>query len=173
MLTVLISTRKNSELFGFICSYLPDGKLEESCLTSSVYRNNEYSKDVLRSKEPHELHSMGIFPGRKPEEIRFKTGDIVEVAEFASGRERVFLGILYGVPHTEEEVRSRFEFTLDDSDDCYCVLECFPARKVANHSHPQSTDLFAPRFEIPEKLKHELQTAYRSDSGKENTYEIH
>jgi hypothetical protein len=134
-----------------IRSYLPDGKPEESCLTSAVCGDDG---------------SLEEFAGRKPDEVRFKKGDLVEVVE---GR-NCFLGIVAGTPLTEDEARefkqrSKLGATPNYLDDLYCVLD-FDG-KYTSHCHPLCTHVFQPRLRIPKTLERGLQAAYRSHFDKE------
>jgi len=141
-------------------SYLPDGKLEEHCL--SFEYDTAFKMDIkdLINKTPEELRSIGVCPGMKPEEIRFKKGDLVEVIDF----DHVFLGIVVSTPMTIESVKERAIRVgrFYDGDDMYDVLEWFPRKKEAGYNHYFSINLFPPRLPIPKKLKENLQAAYQS-----------
>jgi len=140
--------------------------LEEVCLTFEG--DCDYDRMDLEnclSKTPEELHRMGIFPGRRPEEMRFKQGDLVEYAGFNN---RVVLGIVVSTPRTVEFARKRAKevgyFHQDCSDDVYNILTDFPLTKEEmEHGHPHvhcdSIDLFPPRFPVPKRIKEGLQAA--------------
>jgi len=157
-------------------SYLPDGTLQESCLTSAYGSASAVRRPAFRDladKTADELRHIGIYPGRRPEEIRFKKGDIVEVVAY----DRVFLGVLADTPWTDEYVKERAiisgSYSLDVTDDCYLVYKCIRSKKEAHHSHPQCTDVFSPRFPIPEKLKEGLQAVQRTLNGEDCGYQLY
>ena len=154
-------------------SYFSDGKPAERCLTSDKRIEEKMDINVLINKTPEELHRIGLFPGRRPEEFRFQEGDLVEVVKF----NRVIVGIVTSTPWREEYVKERAIkvgwFFQDFSDDNYTILECFPAKKEATHRHSRCTDLFPLRFSISKRLKEGLQLAYKTWKGEDNSYEIY
>jgi hypothetical protein len=136
--------------------YLPDGKLEESSLTS----------------ECKHIHADGTFSltpfmGRKPEEIRFKKGDMVEVI----GSD--YFCIIIDTPPTESEIKEYMQkdegMGFDYRDDCYTVLDCNLKGKEVGSSRRRSINVLSPRFPIPKKLAESLQTTYCSYCNKNNT----
>jgi hypothetical protein len=149
-------------------SYLSNGKLEELCLVS------ERGFDVER----------GRFWGRKPEEIRFRIGDIVELA--VRGHQIVPC-IVVGLPITVEERQKRSDekfritgirywFYGDYSDDFYLLIpymyngstvtiddmicpetSLYPLDIEANSFH-----VFPPTIPVPDDIKEALQSLYHA-----------
>jgi len=156
-------------------SYLSDGKLEETCLTfEGDCGYDRMDLENCLSKTPEELHRMGIFPGRRPEEMRFKEGDLVEYVEY---NKRVVLGIVVSTPRTVEYAREQAKkngyFHQDCSDDMYNILTDFPLTKeeMENghpHSHCDTITLFLPRFNVPKRIREGLQAACKVWMDKEN-----
>jgi hypothetical protein len=146
-------------------SYLSDGKLEETCLISERGCKDE----------------RGKFWGRKPEEIRFKEGDIVELTH---GIDFVPC-IVAGLPATVEEFQKRSDevfqttgirrwFYGDYSDDYYLLIPYirdgdivtvndivdpktspFPYDVEAN-----SFNIFPPSISVTNVIKETLQTLH-------------
>ena len=116
----------------------------------------------------NDINELGQFTGRKPQNIRFKVGDIVEVIQ----NRRLELAIVGSLPPTEEWVKERTEYCrehypdrpleLDDTDDSYTV---YFIGEGDTHSHPSCTSVFRPSKKIPagivKKLKDKLQEMKR------------
>ena len=81
------------------------------------------------------------FEGRKPEAIRFKIGDIVEILE---GRQ-LFPAIVAALPSTPEDNFPE----LDAEDDCYLVLPLDSGH--IDHLHIPPTHTFHQNFQLEEK----------------------
>ena len=146
-------------------SYLPNGKLEEFCPAS---QDVDDSTDINHT-----------FRGRKPEEIRFAEGDIVEVL-----RGKVYAGIVMSQPLTVAEVEERDKksrernpnscgWYSDASEDHYHVLVCKnrenividPEEKQLEYLsnlwdfESQSVYVFPPTIPVPEELRENLKNA--------------
>lgn len=93
------------------------------------------------------------FYGRRPEEIRFKPGDIVEVLNRDGEISLAFVAVL--PPSVEKAARC----TLDTSDDCYVVLDHEDYRY---HDHVDSVCLFKPQHKIHPGIEARLRNAYRN-----------
>jgi hypothetical protein len=140
-------------------SYLSDGKLEESCLTSEITENG---------------HPQIPFMGRKPEDIRFKEGDIVEVICCDA---KISFGIVSNLPLTEEYIKERIQrdgkrwnmYYCDYSDDSYTVLFSNLKGEDCGHSHLESIYVFPQRLPIPKKLEEGLHALYQFDGNDDNS----
>jgi len=143
-------------------SYLPDGKLEETCLVS------ERCWEKMR----------GRFFGRESEEIRFKKGDIVELA---NGKQIVPC-IVVDTPTSAEYVRERNKNKTrksdwscgDDSDDYYALIPYYYYGKkvtiddiVDPKTSPYPLDVegnsfnvFPTTIPVTDEIKETLQTLY-------------
>lgn len=117
----------------------------------------------------------GHFWGRTKESIRFRPGDIVEVHDRENGVVRLAVVVsLHNDIDTcwrdyQETVRLceiegiGVEFADDNyscyaSDDCYGVVD--EPDSNDNHSYPYTTDVFAPRFPIPDEQREHLNKCY-------------
>ncbi len=122
----------------------------------------------------HEDSIYGVYRGRTQEQMRFRPGDIVE---FVTHGDKVALGFVVGQPLTIEECwkieqRSRERYQelgidedklpyycgLDDSEDCYIVLE---TSSYISHHHVHITRIFAPHYPIPPYLRKKFERAYQ------------
>lgn len=126
---------------------------------SSFYRNERPQKcfSFNANGELNDfvaLDEMGLYRGRKKEDIRFKVGNIVEVVE-GDYADLVIVGSLPLTTdiyhHMEEDLEecehpSRF---LDESDDCYLV---YTLGEAGSHIHPVCYTVFPPTHPVPEKI---------------------
>jgi hypothetical protein len=145
-------------------SYNPDGLFADSCLLSETVVEGGGNR-----LEP--------FTGRKPEDIRFKKGDIVEDSSFDG---KVVLGIVIDIPWSPENVKEIYKHQKDKglllknketgdydilftdySDDCYTVIFPDDHKTLFSHDHPAGWHLFPPRLCVPKKLKNRLEAFYR------------
>jgi len=96
-----------------------------------------------------------VFEGRKPDEIRFVPGDIVEV----QGDNEIHLAYVVDVPVSSEHIKKipLGDRYYDDTDDTYIVMT---DADPENHEHIHSLALFKPRFKIPNRLEKRLKQAY-------------
>jgi hypothetical protein len=157
-------------------AYLPDGSLWAENLTSETAVENWHN---ATGDTREELQRQGAFVGRRPDEIRFQIGDIVEVM----GIEKIDLGIVIRTPLTLEDVeRSREKYVRynpgkkppvgwwDYSDDIYLVLMGevaynfkgsddvdYPYDIFDLNSYP--VEVFEPRFPVPDNLAEALKRA--------------
>ena len=99
-------------------TYDPQGNLMDACL--------------------QDYNLCNQFEGRKPEAIRFKVGDIVEVLEC----HRLFTAIVAALPPTPED---HFP-VLDAMDDCYLVLPLDSGH--IDHLHVPPTHTFALQYPL-------------------------
>jgi hypothetical protein len=157
-------------------SYSPEGKLLDTHLTAEEYRTRYIKQDADYTRE--ELNHLGAFVGRKPEEIRFHPGDIVEVMH----GDCVALGIVSYSPSSEEDMektRGHFYrlypgrhdryYWRDYSDDCYCILIGDKVYHYKDGNDPQhfydtapsfGVIVFAPRFTVSRQMRKQLHKAY-------------
>lgn len=117
----------------------------------------------------------GHFWGRPEESIHFRPGDIVEVHDWENGAVR--LAVVVSL-HNDidtcwrdyqdtvriceiEEIGVEFaddNYSLNASDDCYGVVDGPDPNK--DYFYPYTTDVFAPRFPIPDELREHLNKCY-------------
>ncbi len=131
---------------------------------SSFYRNERPQKcfSFNADGEPNDfvaLDEMGLYRGRKKEDIRFKVGDIVEVVE-GGYADLVIVGALplttdtyHQMEEDPEECEHPSHF-LDESDDCYIV---YTHGEVGSHFHPVCYKVFQPTQPVPEKIAARLR----------------
>jgi hypothetical protein len=132
-------------------SYLADGSFWDETLVSEIC--GETKNDRLEE-----------FLGRPTEKIHFKEGDLVE---YLFG-ERVYLGVIGGLPRTPEEVQQLHErnrsrkknpddywLKLDYSDDGYDSLD-----QDGGHGHPDAINTFPVRLKVSKKLKEKFDNVY-------------
>ena len=119
----------------------------------------------------------GHFRGRQKDSIRFKPGEIVEVHDKENGVVR--LAIVLALCNDIESCWSEYQKVIENCkaeglseedadnnywlyacDDCYGVV--YGPNSHENHSYPYTTDVFAPRFPIPENLKKQLFDCYNN-----------
>ena len=132
---------------------------------SSFYRNERPQKCFSFNADGElndfvALDEMGLYRGRKKEDIRFKVGDIVETIDGNYSD----LGIVGAQPlttdtyHQMEEDPEECEHPshfLDESDDCYLV---YTLGKVGSHFHPVCYSVFPPALPVPERIAARLKT---------------
>lgn len=98
------------------------------------------------------------FCGRRPEDIRFKVGDIVEVVDYNTAE----LAIVGGLPLTTDKYRQmqvdeECEYPnqfIDESDDCYLV---YSLDKNDSHYHPACYKVFRPDRKISQSIMQKLK----------------
>lgn len=165
----------NTEAFGQSLSewvYGPDG---------SLLGEREYCNFIPSTcKEPEEFDNwvrLCLFKGRKPEEVKFKPGDIVEIFGFPGNDYwndgEVNLAIIVKCPPTEEEVTTMLNQHLDNQgtfdvienrlwvlnnlcQDNYEVLSL--ACDGIDHSPTFAT--FSPTLKVSPRLRNRLQRLY-------------
>ena len=131
---------------------------------SSFYRNERPQKCFSFNADGKlndfvALDEMGLYRGRKIEDIRFKVGDIVEVVygNYAD------LSIVGALPLTTDKY-SRLEedpeecehpsHFLDESDDCYLV---YTLGEGDTHEHCLCYNVFRPTRPVPAKIATKLK----------------
>ena len=155
----IIAEDSISNIRGFRINEVP---LDCFCLERECLRSYLYDSDGTRIDERLFPAMMvdgdyGIYPGRKPEETRFKEGDIVEVCCWDEMR----LGVVVGLPVSFEralQINSNPKgFHLDYTDDSYVIIyDC-----SSGHDHVDALDLFKPKFKMHPAVEKRLQKAYR------------
>ena len=107
------------------------------------------------------LDELGLYHGRKQEDIRFKVGDIVEAVDGKYSD----LGIVGALPlttdtyHQMEENLEECEHPshfLDESNDCYLV---YTLGEAGSHFHPVCYSVFPPTHPVPEKISAQLRAS--------------
>ena len=131
---------------------------------SSFYRNERPQKCFSFNVDGNlndfvALDEMGLYRGRKKEDIRFKVGDIVEVV----GEDYSDLVIVGALPLTTdtycrmeedpEECEHPSHF-LDESDDCYLV---YTLGEGDTHEHVLCFNVFRPTRSVPTKIATQLK----------------
>lgn len=131
---------------------------------SSFYRN-ERSQKCFSFNADGELNDfvaldeMGLYRGRKIEDVRFKVGDIVEVVE-GDCADLVIVGALplttdrYSRLEEDPEECEHPSRYLDAQDDCYLV---YTLGEVGSHIHPVCYTVFPPTHPVPEKIAAQLK----------------
>jgi hypothetical protein len=158
-----------------LLTLLGGGQLVDACLTAE--RDIWY--ETVRCRTVEEYQRKGMFPGRRPEDIRFKEGDIVEVfGEFRMWN-TVNLGIVAGTPPTlqeaqewdkpydEEALAAECRWHGDYSDDKYTILtgdNVYNFREgddaeYCYESWSNGTYIFPARLPVPETLRKSLTMA--------------
>lgn len=116
----------------------------------------------------------GRFWGRTQSSIRFKPGDIVEVLdrENAIVRLAIVVALFNDIDYCWKEYQKVADtcesegvgaedaddnYWLNASDDCYCVTY----GDEGEFYYPYTTDVFAPRFPVPDELRHYVLECYR------------
>ena len=131
---------------------------------SSFYRNERPQKCFSFNADGElndfvALDEMGLYRGRKKEDIRFKVGDIVETIDGNYSD----LGIVGAQPLTTDTYHQMEEdpeecghpsHFLDESDDCYLV---YTLGEVGSHFHPVCYKVFLPTRPVPEKIAARLR----------------
>lgn len=138
------------------------GHYDSQCLTERIYDR----KGILIDSRMFSTFGEGKnskFYGRKPSEIRFSKGEFVEVV----GYHEAYLGMVVGVPITEEEVQEINKKTLADGveelqfdrfDDSYNVLSY--DKECSGLGHVNSLRMIKPRFKVSEYQKDYYQGLY-------------
>lgn len=126
----------------------------DACLSSYLY---DYEGNRIDERTFSTImEDNGIYPGRTPEQIRFKNGDIVEVMN----GEEIELGFVVGVP-PDPEWAERFNnyvgIHMDDTDDSYTILF---GSNFAYHEHADSLFVFKPRYKVHPLVQKRLEKAY-------------
>lgn len=99
---------------------------------------------------------QSAYNGRKPEEIRFKPGDIVEY------RGRLCVIDRFMSPYKED--RKPFGDATDDGYTVWIIDELADDIQLntdgtphLNHTHPAAVDLLPPRFPLPNQIQRRIQ----------------
>ncbi|PWL62653.1 MAG: hypothetical protein DBY35_02625 [Bacteroidales bacterium] len=134
-----------------------DGNLLEQSVCSSLFEDLD--------------NPGGHFWGRSKDYIRFKPGDIVEVHDVENMEAR--LGIVLGLYNDIESCWSEYQkvaesckeegLSEENADDNYWLYACndcyyvgYDSELEYGTSFPRTTDVFAPRFTIPDNLRQRL-----------------
>lgn len=123
----------------------------------------------------------GHFWGRPKDSIKFKPGDIVEVHDIDNMEVR--LAIIVSLCNDIESCWKEYQkvidickregigeefaednYWLNASDDCYYVA--YDSEQEYGTSWPYTTDVFSPRFTIPDELKTKLHESYHTAINK-------
>ena len=114
--------------------------------------------DVWNALELRDVDSWVRFNGRSEDEMRFNSGDIVEIV--LEYEEVVVLGIALLTPPTIEEAKED-GFPLD-----YYYVSPYYVGYNDNgsyiHYHEAPIDLFPPRFPVSDELQKKLKDAYKN-----------
>ena len=160
---------------------LPFGKdvISDLCKREWVFdcKGNLLEQSVCSSLMEYLDKPEGHFRGRPKDSIRFKPGDIVEVHDKGNGV--VSLAIVLALCNDIESCWSEYQkvigsckeeglseenadnnYWLYACDDCYYVG--YDSELEYGTSFPCTTDVFAPRFPIPENLKKQLFDCYNN-----------
>ncbi|MBO5443923.1 MAG: hypothetical protein J5995_01045 [Muribaculaceae bacterium] len=160
---------------------LPFGKdvISDLCKREWVFdcKGNLLEQSVCSSLMEDLDKPEGHFRGRQKDSIRFKPGEIVEVHDKENGVVR--LAIVLALCNDIESCWSEYQKVIENCkaeglseedadnnywlyacDDCYGVV--YGPNSHENHSYPYTTDVFAPRFPIPENLKKQLFDCYNN-----------
>lgn len=117
----------------------------------------------------------GHFWGRSEESIHFRPGDIVEVHDRENGVIR--LAVVVSRHNDIDTCWQDYQNTVrlceiegigvefaDNNYSCYACDDCYGVVDGPdpndNHSYPYTTDVFAPRFPIPDELREHLNKCY-------------
>lgn len=129
--------------------------------TIRIYDRNGDLIDQILTKYRTDICER--FYGRRPEDIRFMPGDIVEV--LGRGGEISLAFVAYQPPSVEKAARC----TMDTSDDCYVVLT---QEDYRHHEHVDSVSLFKPQHKMHPGIEARLRKAYRDFQTFEKRQEI-
>ena len=128
---------------------------KDKCLASYLYDRKGVRIDQRTFSTIPE--DNGVFPGRAPEQIRFKKGDIVE---YKCGK-FIELGTVVDVPPSIEmadQINSNPKGRhMDETDDRYTVIG-FDCEK--NYARVDAMDVFEPSYKIPPGVRNRLVKAY-------------
>lgn len=127
-------------------------------LTKGCYSVRIYDKEGVKLDETlcsSIIEDKQSYPGRTPEQIRFKPGDIVEFLY----KDEINLGFVVSCPPTVEltmRVKAK-GFDMDDTDDAYTILT---TSDYSSHRHIYSMFVFKPQFKIHPAVENRLRKAY-------------
>lgn len=127
-------------------------------LTKGCFSVRIYDKEGVKIDETlcsSIIEDKQSYPGRTPEQIRFKPGDIVEFLY----KDEINLGFVVSCPPTVElamRVKTK-GFDMDDTDDAYTILT---TSDYASHQHIYSMYVFKPQFKIHPAVENRLRKAY-------------
>lgn len=153
--------------------YLPDG---------SLWGENTYANFIPINSHGEEYNYWGrrkMFWGRKPEEIRFKPGDIVEIMGYPGnqywGDKWVNLGIIVKTPPTIDEVavmrkeylEKHSGFDICDHAMCYefgCDLDTYEVLSFACNQidHAPTISVFNPTKQVSSRRREALLKMYEN-----------
>lgn len=127
-------------------------------LTKGCYSVRIYDKEGVKLDETlcsSIIEDRQSYPGRTPEQIRFKPGDIVEFLY----KDEINLGFVVSCPPTvEHTMRVKAKgFDMDDTDDAYTILT---TSDYSSHRHIYSMFVFKPQFKIHPAVENRLRKAY-------------
>lgn len=127
-------------------------------LTNGCYSIRIYDKEGVKIDETmcsSIIDDKQSYPGRTPEQIRFKPGDIVEFLY----KDEINLGFVVSCPPTVElTMRIKAKgFDMDDTDDAYTIMT---TSDYASHRHIYSVFVFKPQFKIQHAVENRLREAY-------------
>lgn len=161
--------------------YLPDGQLwsERSYADMSP---REIPPQYGEIEFDNYIYDRGFFPGRKPAEIRFKQGDLIEVFCYSGNYYwsdgYVELAIVVGTPPTVEEIGAMAERHLKQSknltgdtgfdlgikfnrmDDAYAVIPAYVNAKWEGSliDHCPTHCAMAPGMNVSERMRKKLES---------------
>lgn len=159
--------------------YLPDG---------SLWGTNTYADFIPISSNGEDYNFWGrknTFYGRKPEEIKFKKGDIVEIMGYPGNHywsnECVSLAIIVDVPPTIEEMSEmqkqylKIHSGFDVCDHVFCrkfghAMDTYKVLSLFCEETDQAPtiSLFQPRLSISNRKKSILRNLYKKYQEKNN-----
>jgi hypothetical protein len=159
--------------------YLPDGTL---------WGVNTYADFIPSSSQGEEYNFWGhknIFYGRKPEEIKFKPGDIVEIMGYPGNHywsnESVSLAIILEVPPTIDEMSKMQKKYLethsghDICDHALCrefghKLDTYKVLSLLDDEidHAPTISVFRPKLHISKRKRSILLESYEKYRGQNN-----
>jgi hypothetical protein len=139
--------------------YLKDGTLWQACTTSGI---------IFCDRKNMELGDSGFY-GRDPKTIRFKEGDIVEIAY----EEFVELAIVWQTPATKEQMKPVWDAIRKEGvkkpygypgilDDHYVVAILNPLKAdifCIRTAQPATIDVLPPSLPVPKTLAAKLRKA--------------
>lgn len=160
---------------------LPFGKdvISDLCKCEWVFdcKGNLLEQSVCSSLMEDLDKPEGHFRGRPKDSIRFKPGDIVEVHDKENGvvRLAIVLTLCNDIGNCWSEDQKVIEsckeegLSEENADNNYWLYACDDSYYVGYDSEleygpsfPRTTDVFAPRFKIPENLKMRLFNCYNN-----------
>ena len=127
-----------------------------NCLASYLYDNKGHHIDERTFSTI--MEDEGVYPGRKPEQMRFNIGDIVEV----NWGDEMHLGVVVGLPVSYERARlinsDPHGLHLDDSDDSYIVIY----DNCGGHDHVDTLALFKPMYKMHPAVEKRFRDIYNN-----------